>query len=63
MNNSETIINKNDSEQIKDLKRKILSLQAQLDIQRDRSNHLSGGSLIKTEAIDFYPGEQLDFIP
>jgi len=62
MNYSEIIIHENDNDQVKDLKRKILSLQAQLDIQRDRSNHLSGGSLIKTEAIDFYPGEQLDFV-
>lgn len=62
MSYSETTIQPTDNEQIKELKRKILSLQAQLELQKNRSHSLSGGDLLKTEAIDFYPGEQLDFI-
>lgn len=51
-----------DNEQIKELKRQIISLQAQLDVERSRNDRLSGGQLLNSECIDFYPGEQLDFI-
>ena len=49
-------------EEIKELRRRIQSLEAQLDIERSRNKNLRGGNLLKTEEIDFYPGEQLDFI-
>lgn len=51
-----------DNEQIKELKRQIISLQAQLDVERSRNDRLSGGQLLNSECIDFYPGEQLDFV-
>ena len=56
------VIEKHDSEQIKELKRKIMSLQAQLEIQKERAVSLKGGSLLRSEPIDYYPGEQLDFV-
>lgn len=51
-----------EKEEIKELKRKIQSLQNQLEIERNRAKSLSGGSLLNSEEIDLYPGEQLDFI-
>lgn len=51
-----------DNNQIKDLKRQISSLQAQLEIQKYRTDTLRGGALLDSNAIDFYPGEQLDFL-
>ena len=50
------------AEEIKELKRQIMNLEAQLAIQTDRANRNRGGNLLKSEAIDFYPGEQLDFV-
>lgn len=50
------------AEEIKELKRQIMNLEAQLAIQTDRINRNCGGNLLKSEAIDFYPGEQLDFV-
>lgn len=51
-----------DSDEVKRLKRKVMSLEAQLDAQKQKSSKLVGGDLLKTEAIDLYPGEQLDFL-
>jgi len=51
-----------EKEEIKELKRKIQNLQNQLEIERGRNKTLSGGRLLKSEDIDLYPGEQLDFI-
>lgn len=51
-----------DNEQVKALKRQIISLEAQLEIQKEQASALKGGCLLKSEAIDYYPGEQLDFI-
>lgn len=48
--------------EVKELKRQIISLQAQLDAEKKRAGQLSGGYLLNSEAIDLYPGEQLDFI-
>ena len=50
------------AEEVKELKRQILSLQAQLDIERSRNACLAGGNLLVSEPIDYYPGEQLDFV-
>ena len=44
------------------LKQKVLNLEAQLEIQKNISNKLKGGTLLKTEQIDYYPGEQLDMV-
>lgn len=52
----------NDNDQVKELKRQIISLSAQLEMQKERVSALSGGTLLKTEAIDLYQGEQLDFV-
>ena len=52
----------NDSEQIKQLRRRIISLESQLEVQKSMNGNLKGGKLISTEAIDLYPGEQYDFI-
>ena len=57
-----TIIEANDSEYVKELKKKIVSLEVQLEIQKAQAASLKGGGLLKSEAIDYYPGEQLDFI-
>ena len=51
-----------DSDEVKRLKRKVMSLEAQLDAQKQKSSKLVRGDLLKTEAIDLYPGEQLDFL-
>ena len=50
------------SDQVKELKRQIMNLQAQLEIERARNAGLAGGNLLASEPIDYYPGEQLDFI-
>ena len=55
-------IDSNDSEQIKQLRRRIISLESQLEVQKSMNGNLKGGKLISTEAIDLYPGEQYDFI-
>lgn len=57
-----TVIEANDSNQVKELKRKIISLQAQLDVQKERTASMKGGCLLRSEGIDYYPGEQLDFV-
>ena len=62
MNVKEVYFQESDTSEVKELKRQIMSLQAQLEIQTERSNRNRGGNLLKSEAIDFYPGEQLDFI-
>lgn len=49
-------------EDTKELRRQIMSLKAQLEIERSRTSRLSGGNLLNSENIDFYPGEQLDFV-
>lgn len=54
--------NFNSDEEIKELKRKIINLESQLEIERMISQNLKGGNLLQTEAIDYYPGEQLDFM-
>ena len=51
-----------DTEQVKDLKRQIMSLRAQLDAQKQISSNLRGGNLLNSESIDYYQGEQLDFV-
>ena len=51
-----------DSEQVKELKRQVMNLTAQLEIQKERMHSLKGGYLLNSEAIDLYPGEQLDFV-
>lgn len=56
------IIEAGDSEQVKTLKRQIIRLEAQLEIQKTQVAALKGGGLLKSEAIDYYPGEQLDFV-
>lgn len=53
---------KNSREEVKELKRQVMSLQAQLAIERNRAGKLAGGCLLNSEAIDLYPGEQLDFL-
>ncbi len=55
-----TVIESSDSEQVKELKRKIISLEAQLETQKYRMSSVSGGNLLNSEAIDYYPGEQHD---
>lgn len=62
MNEKEMLVQDTDSAEVKELKRQIMNLKAQLDVQRERSNRSKGGNLLKTEAIDLYPGEQLDFV-
>jgi len=57
-----TVIEVNDSEQVKALKRKIVRLEARLELQKEQAAALKGGCLLKSEAIDYYPGEQLDFV-
>lgn len=52
----------NDSEQIKYLKRKIINLESQLSVQQYRNESVRGGNLLATEDIDYYQGEQLDFV-
>lgn len=59
---NEYAIAEKDSEQVKQLKREILSLRAQLEIEQVRTQKIRGGNLLNSEAIDLYPGEQLDFI-
>lgn len=59
---NDTVIKSNDNENIKELKRQILSLKAQLEMKEEQLKYLSGGNLLKSEAIDYYPGEQLDFV-
>ena len=51
-----------DSELVKQLKRKIISLESQLSIQQYRSERMKGGKLLCAESIDFYCGEQHDFV-
>lgn len=60
MNKSETIYN--ESELVGELRKQVISLQIQLDVERKRTKTLTGGTLLHSEAIDFYPGEQLDFV-
>ena len=48
--------------EIKALRQRIHSLEAQLQIHRNRADTLRGGDLLRSEAIDLYPGEQLDFL-
>lgn len=62
MNYEDAMVESGDSGQIKDLKRQICGLQAQLEIQKYRADTLRGGALLDSNAIDFYPGEQLDFL-
>lgn len=59
---NDAIIRSDDSGQIKELKRRIINLKAQLEMKEEQIKYLSGGSLLKSEAIDYYPGEQLDFV-
>lgn len=56
------IVCHDDTEEVKRLKRRVMSLEAQLEGQKQKSSKLMGGELLKTEAIDLYPGEQLDFL-
>ena len=56
------IISENDSEYVKELKRQIISLNSQLEIQNHRLSHASGGNLLQSKSIDLYPGEQHDFV-
>ena len=51
-----------ESEMVKALKRQIISLKAQLEIEQSRNRKMSGGALLKSAQIDLYPGEQLDFL-
>jgi len=51
-----------DSESVKQLKQRIISLEAQLALQQYRSECMQGGNLLHTEEIDLYHGEQHDFI-
>jgi len=46
----------------KALKKQIYDLQAQLEIERVRLEQSRGGSLLKCEPMDYYPGEQADFV-
>ena len=62
LNYEQYAVQPNDSEQVKELKRQILSLSAQLEMQKERASSLSGGTLLKSESIDLYQGEQLDFL-
>lgn len=62
MDSHDISINSSDSEETKELKRKILSLQTQLETEKKISKSLRGGGMLKTEPIDLYPGEQLDFV-
>lgn len=55
-------IYESDSQQVKDLKRRINNLQAQLETQKSRNRSLRGGNLLTSAPIDLYPGEQLDFV-
>ena len=52
----------NANAEIKALKQKIYSLEAQLKLQQSRACALRGGDLLRSEDIDLFPGEQLDFI-
>lgn len=62
MNNNQFSNGYDKNEEIKNLKRRIINLESQLEIERSISQNLRGGNLLQTEPIDFYPGEQLDFI-
>ena len=55
-------ISTSDREEIKQLKRKIISLELQLQVQQNMTENMKSGNLLATEDIDFYPGEQLDFV-
>lgn len=57
-----TLVQQEDSEHVKELKWQVASLKAQLDAERCRIAVLRGNGLLKCEAIDLYPGEQLDFV-
>ena len=48
--------------EIKALRQKVHSLEAQLQLQQSRAESLRGGDLLHSEEIDLYPGEQLDFL-
>ena len=52
----------NTNAEIKALKQRIYKLEAQLQIHESRADALSGGDLLRSEDIDLYPGEQLDFV-
>ena len=53
----------NTQETIKELRRQIASLQAQLDAARATIEHLKQkGGLLRSPNEDLYPGEQLDFL-
>ena len=45
------IISENDSEYVKELKRQIISLNSQLEIQNHRLSHASGGNLLQSKSI------------
>lgn len=65
MDSHDISINSSDSEEtkeLKELKRQILSLQKQLEEEKNTSKSLRGGGMLKTEPIDLYKGEQLDFV-
>lgn len=52
----------NDSDEVKQLKRRIINLEAQLNVQQYRNEAMKGGHILRTEDIDLYPGEQHDFV-
>lgn len=56
------VIQESDSSQVKELKNRINSLQAQLEIMESRNQALCGGNLLNSAPIDLYPGEQADFV-
>lgn len=56
------ILQNDEKQEIKELRRQIISLQAQLEIERNRLQMLSGGNLLASSDIDLYPGEQQDFV-
>lgn len=55
-------VRERDSEEVKQLKRKIIKLEAQLSIQQHRNERLKGGKLLNAADIDLYNGEQHDFV-
>ena len=54
--------NTSESEYVKQLRRRIISLESQLELQKQRSEIAKSGKLLAAEGIDLYEGEQLDFI-
>lgn len=55
-------IKERDSEEVKQLKRRIIKLEAQLSIQQHRNESLKGGKLLNAADVDLYDGEQHDFV-